>query len=237
MDSGTEIIKTGNTIRIMEKVLLINLKTYEQGTGDKALEIAKIADNLAKNTDVEIILAVQPADLKSVSGSVDIKTFSQHVDPVNYGSKTGWILPESVKQAGAKGTLLNHSERRIDLQTLEKSISRCRKLGLTTVVCADTPETAQKIAGLKPDFIAVEPPELIGGDISVSKAKPEVITESIEKVNSVNPVPVLVGAGVKDREDVKKGMELGAKGILVASGVVKAGNPEEAIKDLLEGFG
>lgn len=220
----------------MKPILLINLKTYEQGTGENALRIAKSSDSLA-NSEVEIILSVQPTDIKTISDSVKIPVFSQHVDPIKYGSNTGWILPESVKSAGATGTLLNHSERQTDLETIRRSLARCRELGLRIVVCAGTPDKAKEVASLKPDYIAIEPPELIGGDISVSKAKPEVITQSIEKVNSVESIPVLCGAGVKDKEDVKKAMELGAKGILVASGVVKSENPEEAIKDLLEGFG
>lgn len=218
----------------MKNIMIINLKTYEEGTGGRGLELAEMADSLGSS--VEIILAVQPADIKPIADKIRIPVFSQHIDPVAYGKHTGWILPESVKQAGAKGSLLNHSERRIDLETLGKSIKRCKEVGLTTVACADTPETAKKIAELEPDYIAIEPPELIGGEISVSKAKPEVITESIEKVNSVKNIPVLCGAGIKNREDVKKAVELGVGGILIASGVVKSENPERVIRDLLEGF-
>lgn len=219
----------------MRPILLINLKTYGEGTGIKAVEIAKAADGLAKE-DVEIIVSVQAADIGRVSGEVSIPVFAQHADPVGHGSSTGWILPESLREAGALGTLLNHSERRLDSDTLKRSVERCREVGMSIVVCADTPERAGEVASLKPDYIAIEPPELIGGSVSVSKARPEVITESIKKVASVGEIPVLCGAGVKDKEDVRKAMELGAKGILVASGVVKAKRPEEAIKDLLKGF-
>ncbi len=165
----------------MKPILLINLKTYEEGTAENALRIAKAAERLAN--DVEIVLAVQPVDIRTISENVGIPIFSQHVDPIKYGSNTGWILPESVKKAGATGTLLNHSERRIDLEKIKQSIARCKEIGLRTVVCADTPEKAKEVASLKPDYIAIEPPELIGGDISVSKAKPEVITQSIENVS------------------------------------------------------
>lgn len=217
----------------MKGIMIINFKTYEEGTGENALKLAKTAEALAGN--VEIVLAVQPTDIKFISKSVRIPVFSQHADPIGYGAHTGWVLPESVKLSGAKGSLLNHSERRVDFETLGKSIKRCKELGLTTVACADTPETAERIAEFKPDYIAIEPPELIGGEISVSKAKPEVITESIEKVKPFG-IPVLCGAGIKNREDVSKAKELGVKGILVASGVVKSENPEEAMRDLLAGF-
>jgi len=218
----------------MKNILLINLKTYEEGTGAKALEIAKIANRFAGGK-TEIIIAAQATDIRLIASEVNIPVFSQHVDPVKYGSGTGWTLPESVKHAGAKGTLLNHSERRIDTETLRKSLSRCRELALRTVVCAETPDKAKEIASLKPDYIAIEPPELIGGDISVSKTRPEVITDSIRKVNSVARIPVLCGAGIKNSGDVRKALELGAKGILVASGVVRA-DVKEAISDLLKGF-
>jgi len=220
----------------MKPILLINLKTYEEGTGAKAFAIAKAADALAIRS-VEIILAVQPADIRAVSESVRIPVFAQHIDPVKYGSSTGWILPEAVKSAGASGTLLNHSEKRMDFETVKKAVARCKEIGLRTVVCAETPEKAKEFASLKPDYIAIEPPELIGGDTSVSRAKPDVIAKSVEMVNAVAKIPVLCGAGVKDGADVKKAIALGAKGILVASGVVKAANPKQAIKELLRGFG
>ncbi|MCK4532044.1 MAG: triose-phosphate isomerase, partial [Candidatus Aenigmarchaeota archaeon] len=133
----------------MKPILLINLKTYEQGTAENALKIAKASDSLANN-EVEIILAVQPTDIKTISDSVKIPVFSQHVDPIKYGSNTGWILPESVKSAGASGTLLNHSERQTDLETIRRSLARCRELGLRIVVCAGTPDKAKEVASLKP---------------------------------------------------------------------------------------
>ena len=221
----------------MKPILLINLKTYEEATGRNALELAKTCASLANESDkVEIIIAVQAADIRLVAENVRVPVFAQHVDPVKYGSSTGWILPEAIKAAGATGTLLNHSERRIDSETAKRSLARCRELGLRVVMCAESPERAKELASLKPDCIAIEPPELIGGDVSVSKARPEVITESVHKVNSVVHIPVLCGAGVKNGEDVKKALALGAKGILVASGVVKAKDPRHALSDLLEGF-
>lgn len=221
----------------MRPILLINLKTYEAGTGDNALSISRIAEKCSKRSGAEIIVSPQSSDLLRISGQVGLPVFSQHVDPIVFGSSTGSVLPEAVKAAGASGTLINHSEKKVDNKTIEKTIARCREVGLRTVVCADTPQRVLEIARLKPDYIAIEPPELIGGEVSVSKAKPEIITKSVDMSKSVSDVPVLCGAGVKNGEDVAKAKELGAKGILVASGVVKADNPEEAIEDLLSGFG
>ena len=218
-------------------LVIVNFKTYPECTGKKALELAKVCGKVASETKAEILIAVQAADIRMIANEVNIKVLAQHIDPYEQGTRTGWISPESVKEAGAVGTLLNHSERAIDAARIISSIKKCRELGLTTIVCADVPDRAEAIAYDNPDFIAIEPPELIAGNVSVSKAKPEVITESVKKVESIRKIPVLCGAGVKDKEDVKKALKLGASGILVASGIVKAKNPEEALRDLVEGLG
>lgn len=218
----------------MNRILLINLKTYPQGTGKNALKLARIAKKFCRE-DLEIILAVQPTDLERVSRIV--KAFSQHIDPIGYGPNTGWILPEAVKQAGASGTLINHSEHRLPIEEIEKRIGRAEELGLVTVCCASDPENAGEIAKLKPDYIAIEPPELIGGDVSVSEARPEVVSEAVERVKAINPeIQVLCGAGINSSRDIRKALELGTVGVILASFVVKSPEPEKAIGELVKGF-
>jgi triosephosphate isomerase len=219
----------------MEPLLLINLKTYEQGTGKNALKLAKIASKFKNSKKFNIILSVQPTDIAAVSRIVP--TYSQHVDSHEYGSHTGHVLPEAVKAAGAIGTLINHSERPLDIGEIGKCISRAKQNGLVTVCCAPNPKMVEKIAKLGPDYVAVEPPELIGGKVSVSTAKPEVIEKSVELVRKANPkVKVLTGAGVHSREDVSTALRLGTVGILVASAIVKSENPGKAIKELADGY-
>ena len=213
-------------------IIIVNFKTYEQATGEKAVELAKICEKVSKEKNVEIAVAVQETDIYPVSHSVSIPVLSEHVDGVEFGSHTGMILPEAVKDAGAVGTLLNHSEHRLRIDLIASSIKRAKETGLITIVCANTPEVGEAIAELEPDVVAIEPPELIGGEISVSQAKPEIITESVNKIDK----PVLVGAGIKTGEDVKKAIELGAKGVLLASGVTKAENPEEVLNELANGL-
>lgn len=218
-------------------IVVINFKTYETSTGDNAVKLAKICEKVAKETHVNIIVAVQIADIYRVSQTVSIPVFAQHIDDNKYGAYTGYILAESVKQNGAKGTLLNHSERRIRLDILEASIKRAKDVGLITVVCANDQKVGAAIAALDPDFIAVEPPELIGGNISVSSAKPEVIAESVKRIcGPTHCSKVLVGAGIKTTEDVKKALELGAGGILVASGITQAKDPETELRNLVRGI-
>jgi len=214
-------------------MIITNFKTYESATGQRAIELAKIHEKAAKKTGVEIMVAVQPTDLMAVAKAVKIPVLAQHIDFVGMGGFTGHITAEAVKAAGAKGTLLNHSERRLPRDVLAKSIKRAKELGLMTVVCAATPEEGATFLEFEPDLIAVEPPELIGGDISVSSAQPDIIKNAAKLIGKDK---LLVGAGVKNGKDVKIALKLGAKGVLLASGVTKAKDPMAVLVDLAGGF-
>ena len=219
--------------------LFINFKTYDGGTGKKALELAKKAEKAAKETKTSVVLVVQAIDLKEIAGKVKLPVFAQHVDPVGFGSHTGHILPYAVKEAGAAGTVLNHAENKRDNAFLGKAIAKAKSSGLTVMACAETLERAKEIAAfsVKPDLIAVEPPELIGGDISVSTARPELITDTVRAIKQIAPeIGVVTGAGVKVRADAEKAVELGTVGLFVASGIIKAADQEKAIKELCRGL-
>ncbi len=217
-------------------VIITNFKTYESAIGPGALDLAILHAKVMQETGVQMGVAVQPSDISRIASAVAIPVFAQHIDPAQFGSYTGHVLPEAVKAAGAFGTLLNHSERRIvkdgDFELLKVSIERAKEVGLYTVVCAETPEEGGEIAKFGPDLVAVEPPELIGGDISVSTAQPEVVRGAVELIGSDR---TLVGAGVKNAQDVKISVELGASGVLLASGVTKAEDPESVLRDLASG--
>jgi len=220
-------------------ILFINFKTYEQATGKKAVELAKKAEGVAAKEGATIALVVQAADLRLVSTSVNLPVFAQHIDPVKFGKGTGHILPEAAKQAGAVGTVLNHAENKRSNEFIQAGIARAKSLNLTVMVCAESIARAKEIAGFeqKPDFIAIEPPELIGGDISVSTANPELISGGARAIKEIAPkVAVITGAGIKNRADVAKALELGTVGIFVASGIVKSPNQAAAIGDLVQGF-
>jgi len=220
----------------MKYKLIINMKTYEQATNKKAIKLAQICKKVsteAKKKNVEIILCPQAFDIKDVINS-KVSAFSQHIDVCTPGANTGWAVPKNLKSLGTKGTLISHSEHILDTKEIKKRIEIAKENKLITCVCARDSQTAKKIAKYKPDYIAVEPAELIGGDVSISTANPKLIEKSVKAVG--NNSELLVGAGVKNGNDVKIAVELGAKGILVASGVVKAKNPEKAILDLLSGF-
>lgn len=222
----------------MDSYIMLNLKTYEESTGENALKLAKICDEVAKETKANIVVIPQPADIYRISQGVGIPVYSQHIGNVKFGSNTGHILPESVKAAGATGSLINHSEIRLKLADIEANIKKLNELGMVSVVCTNNVEVTKAAAALGPDFVAIEPPELIGSGISVSKAQPEIISGSVDAVKNVNPdVKVLCGAGISTGEDVKKAIELGTCGVLLASGVVKAKDPKAVLLDLVKGLG
>ncbi|MFC2134059.1 triose-phosphate isomerase [Bacteroidota bacterium] len=221
-------------MKLKTPVIIVNFKTYAKGTGREADTLAQACEKVAHETGKNIAIAIEEVDLHRVSSLVDIPVLSEHLDPIEPGPHTGHNLPQALKDNGAVGTLLNHSEDRFRIDKLNESIDIAKDLGLFTVVCANDSETAEAVAAFSPDMIAVEPPELIGGDVSVSTAKPEVITDTIEKVKRIADIPVLCGAGVKTAEDVKIALHLGAQGILIASGIVKAHNPEKALRELAD---
>ncbi|MEM1509027.1 MAG: triose-phosphate isomerase [Thermofilaceae archaeon] len=221
-------------MRIDFPLVLINFKAYKEASGKNGLELAKKAEKISKENGVTIAIAPQLTDLTFIAQSVEIPVFSQHVDEVNPGSFTGHVTLEAIKDAGAIGTVINHSERRVRADQVDIIVKRARQLGLLTVVCTNTPEVTAAMAALGPDMVAIEPPELIGTGIPVSKAKPEIVMNSVNLVKKVNSqVKVLCGAGITTGEDVVAAIRLGTVGVLLASGVVKAKDQEKAIMDLI----
>jgi len=219
----------------LEPFLLVNFKTYLEATGKRAVDLSKKIEAVGRNSGVKVGVAPQFCDIERVAAGVDIPVFAQHIDSVTPGANTGHVLAESVKAAGADGTLVNHSERPLQLLDIDKSVQLARQTGLTSVVCAGTARLAAAVALSEPDMVAIEPPELIGTGRAVSKENPEIVTESVKRVRSVNPsVSILCGAGISTGEDVYAALKLGTNGILVASGVVKAAKPEEVLASFCE---
>lgn len=220
-------------MKIKTPLLLINLKVYDE-TIDNYLGIAKIAKKISDETNVSIAVAPPHLALKEVAKI--IPTFSQNVDPFEPGAHTGSVIAEEVKKSGAIGTLINHSEKRLTTNDVKTCVERCRQNELVSVVCVANELEAREYARFHPDFIAIEPPELIG-KISVSTANPRIVTDSLHYVkSSAKNVEVLCGAGIKTRQDIQKALELGVVGVLISSGIVKSKNIESAIKEVALGL-
>jgi triosephosphate isomerase len=216
-------------------MVIVNFKTYAEATGKRAVEQAKKAERVHRETGVSMGVAPQFADIATVAEAVEIPVFAQHIDPIKPGSYTGHVLAESVKEARAVGTLINHSERQLKLADISEIVRIAREKDLISLVCANDPNVSVAVATLRPDIIAVEPPELIGTGIPVSKAKPEVITDTVKLVREVNSkVTILCGAGISHGEDVSAALKLGTQGVLVASGIVKAKDPYVVMREFAE---
>jgi triosephosphate isomerase len=221
---------------LTEPFLLINFKTYLEATGKRAVDLSRKIEQVARNNDVHVGVAPQFCDIEQVATHVEIPVFAQHIDSIEAGANTGHVLAESVKAAGGVGTLINHSERPLQLPDVEKSVERARGVGLSSVVCAGTIALATAVALTRPDMVAIEPPELIGSGRAVSMERPEIVSDSVRQIRAVNPeVRILCGAGVTTGDDVYAALKLGAQGVLVASGVVKAHKPEDVLADFCKG--
>jgi triosephosphate isomerase len=219
----------------LRRPLIINFKNYIEASGERTIELAKAAEKVAESLRTEIVLAPPQAAAALVSRSVSIPVICQHLDTSEPGSTTGFFVPEIARSYGVAGSILNHSEHRIDLPAISSLVRRMRRLGMTSIVCAQTPREVKHIAELNPDFIAIEPPELIGTGRAVSKENPSVITESIRAAGSARS-HIICGAGISDQTDVSTAMRLGSQGILVASGVIKAAKWQEKIAELAQGM-
>ena len=215
-------------------MIVLNLKTYLEGTGENSVKIAQACKDVSDDSGIDIAVAPQFCDIYRIASQVDIPVYSQHLDSVGAGSFTGHAFSRCIKDAGAVGTLINHSERRLTLAGIDASVQAAKKTGLATIVCTNNVPTSAAAAALSPDYVAVEPPELIGSGIPVSKADPAVVTGSVEAILKVNPaVKVLCGAGISKGEDLAAALELGSVGVLLASGIVKAPNPKLALEELV----
>ncbi|MCF7866749.1 triose-phosphate isomerase [Candidatus Woesearchaeota archaeon] len=219
-----------------QPILVINIKAYHESTGKNALKIALAAEKAAKETGKAIALCVQTTDIRMIASKVNIPILAQHIDEYEPGAHTGSTTAEAIIEAGAVGTLINHSEKQLPEETIEKIMKQTNKYGLFSIICVKTPKEAAELSLLDPNYIAIEPPELIGTGKSISTAEPKVIDKTIKLVTQVSKTPVICGAGVSNKKDVQESIKHGVKGVLLASAVAKHPNPYEKIMELLEGM-
>ena len=215
-------------------MFIINCKNYEEISGSKITKFVKIAEKISKKYNVRIAIA-PPQHLLGFVTDSNIPIFAQHLDNANIGSTTGFMIPELVKKSKIRGSLINHSEHRISSEEVSALVSKLKKLKMISVVCVKNVAEAKKYARLNPDYIAIEPPELIGSGRAVSKERPTLITNAVKAVQGSNrKTKLLCGAGIVSGADVKKAIQLGSKGILVASGIVKAKNWNKIIEEFVK---
>jgi triosephosphate isomerase len=216
---------------------VLNLKVYPSALGDRALALGRLLADRAAAVGVACAIAPSAPDIGALTRKLSIPVLAQHADALAPGARTGFVLPEALRAAGARGSLVNHSEHPLSSAAVGELLERLRANRLAAVVCARDTRVAARLAGFAPEYIAVEPPELIGGKVSVATARPELIERTVRAVHARSPgTVVLCGAGVHDREDISVARRLGAEGVLVASAVATAKDPAAALDELFAGF-
>lgn len=204
--------------------IIINAKTYKEATGKGAKALLKAAEAISGT-----IVCLQPSDLYLAKSS-KVEVWAQHIDPLLPGSNTGALLPEAIAQF-AKGTLINHSEHPIPFDQIKQIVARCKELKLNSMVLVPTAKDVLKVAKLNPTFIGVEPPQLIGSTTDSVASMPKLISNAVKNAGKI---PLFIGAGVKDKNDLQVGKKLGAKGVLIASAIVKAKDQKKALLSLIQ---
>jgi triosephosphate isomerase len=218
-------------------MIFVNYKTYEEGSGQNAIALTKVLEEVAHLTQVKIIPVVQIIDAEAVIASTTLEIWIQHIDPLNYGAHTGWTLPEEAAKIGISGVFLNHSEHKFNnFDVLVTANEKAMSANLKTLIFASTLEELKKICEFSPTFVAYEPADLVGSTTtSVAEAQPEIISQAAEIARG-SGLPLIVGAGIHSTLDVKKSLELGAVGVAVATDIVKAVDPKKELTELTEGF-
>ena len=210
-------------------MFIINCKNYDEVAGEKIIKLAKLSEKISKKYKTPIAIA-PPHHLIPLITKFRITILTQHLDDKKVGSTTGFMVPEIVKKSKIDGSIINHSEHRITEKEIKSLVKRLKKLKLKTVICVKNVSEAKRYAKLNPTYIAIEPPELIGTGRAISTERPQLITNAVDAVRSAkNSTKLLCGAGIVSGYDVARAKELGSKGILVASGIVKAKNWEKII--------
>ncbi|MDL2270198.1 triose-phosphate isomerase [Methanobrevibacter sp. OttesenSCG-928-I08] len=220
--------------KLKSPIVILNFKTYLESSGENALNLAKALESAGEESGITMVASPQAADIYRIKDETSILLLSQHIDPISPGGNTGANLFETLLDNGIDGSLLNHSEKRMELADIDLITQKLNENQLISCICSNNVSTSMAAASLNPTFVAIEPPELIGTGIPVSKAEPEVVEGSVKNVRKINKdVKVLCGAGISTGEDMAQAIELGAEGVLLASGIIKADNPKEALLDLV----
>ena len=213
-------------------LVVVNFKTYETAHGASAEDLARTMAGI--ETPARLVAAVSAFDLEAVvEAAPGLEVWCQHLDPVGFGSNTGWLHPITAIERGASGTLINHAEHKVSMEHVAMLLEQVPE-GFSICACAADIEEARALSALEPTYVAVEPPGLIGGDISVTSADPEIVRGTANVVKDVCAnVGVLCGAGIKTGDDVKVAIQLGASGVLLASGVTMSEDQLGSLENLV----
>ena len=216
--------------------LILNLKTYPEATGDNAVRLAEIISRVETPTDLDIVICPQAADIFRIRENCpNLTIWAQHVDPVEAAKNTGWTSATSLILAGATGTLINHSEHKLEEADIQKVLEITRHYQMTSCLAVPDVETAQKFATLQPDMLAFEPPQLISTGTSLVDSDPAAAKQFVDTLQN-SAIKLVLGAGIADARDIQTAKQLGYQGILLSSAFVKATDPQAFLQEMIEAF-
>lgn len=205
----------------MKPFVFVNFKTYAEGTGKKGVQLATLLGRI--RSPYSLVVCPQYTDIPLIRKNTTLPIFAQHCDNIMAGAHTGSVLPQDLRAAGVQGTFLNHSEKPLSIQAIKKTITLCKKNKLKTLVFAKDIQTIKRIISFHPNYIAYEPPELVGGNISVTTANPKIIQQAVNVVKKMNSTVIfLVGAGIQSKNDIQTALRLGAQGVVMAHVIVRS---------------
>ena len=213
-------------------MIFLSLKTYKESTGSAAVKLLSCVKKVSQETGVEIIPAVQATDIYRVKKELGIEVWAQHMDPIEPGKNMGWLSPYALKEAGATGLVINHSEHKMDNDHVKKIFEKSKEYDLKSVICGFDVEMVKTFDSWGPDFISYEREDMIGTGVSMITKE----AKNIKKLVSVLKRPLVIGAGISTGEDIRQAVKLGAVGAILASGFVLAKDPEAKLRELAEGF-
>lgn len=213
-------------------MIFLSLKTYKEATGQAVINLLSSVKNVSQKTGISIIPIAQPTDIYRIKKELDIEVWTQHVDPIDPGKNTGWISPYSVKQAGATGVIINHSEHKLKEEVILTTIKKARQYDLKILLIGQTVEMVKRFDSYDIDYLSFEKEDLIASPISMIDQQEEAIKKLVKAVKH----PLIIGAGINDGEDTRKSMLAGAKGVLMATYFVTALDPEQKLRELAKGF-
>ena len=200
--------------------------------GDAVYEYAKAVDEAAIKYDIDAIFIAPYTEIRRIAENTSrIFVFAPYMDTLRPGRGIADVLPEAIKDAGAKGVLLNHCERPMSLRQIKETIDRANELGLITFVCADSIAETKAIAQFQPDIINPEPSELIGTDQASDMGY---VVETLKVVKDLYPdILVEQAAGITTGAQIYDFIMAGNDAAGSASGILKSPDPFKLLDEMM----
>ena len=211
---------------------------FEIGTknyvyGDKVLEYALAADRAAEKYDIDVLFITPAVEIRRVcENTKHLIVLAPYMDTLRPGRGMADILPEALRDAGARGVVINHCEKPMSLPQMKATIDRARELDFLVFACADTLDEAKAIAQLHPDIINPEPSGIIGGGKGVSPMS--YVKDSIRVIKEIYPdILVEQAAGITNGQQVYDFIMAGSEAAGAASGIMNAADPIAMIDEMI----